>query len=82
MTKNEMMGLAAEAGLWVTSVERLKAVEKFTELVEAAEREACAKICDAECNPTPHEGHITSYQSGGYIAAEYLATATRARGQE
>lgn len=82
MTKNEMMGLAAEAGLWVTSVERLKAVEKFTELVEAAEREACAKICDAECNPTPHEGHITSYQSGGYIAAEYLATAIRARGQE
>jgi hypothetical protein len=77
-----MMGLAAEAGLWVTSVERLKAVEKFTELVEAAEREACAKICDAECNPTPHEGHITSYQSGGYIAAEYLATAIRARGQE
>jgi hypothetical protein len=82
VTKNEMMGLAAEAGLWVTSVERLKAVEKFTELVEAAEREACAKICDAECNPTPHEGHITSYQSGGYIAAEYLATAIRARGQE
>ena len=40
MTKNEMMGLAAEAGLWVTSVERLKAVEKFTELVAAYEREA------------------------------------------
>ena len=40
MTKNEMMGLASEAGLWVTSVERLKAIEKFTELVEAAEREA------------------------------------------
>jgi hypothetical protein len=35
-----MMGLAAEAGLWVTSVERLKAVEKFTELVAAYEREA------------------------------------------
>ena len=46
MTKNEMMGLAAEAGLWVTSVERLKAVEKFAELVEAAEREAIAKIAD------------------------------------
>ena len=47
----------------------------------AAEREACAKVCDAECNPTPHEGHITTYQSGGYIMAEYLASAIRARGQ-
>jgi hypothetical protein len=47
----------------------------------ASEREACAKVCDAECNPTPHEGHITTYQSGGYIMAEYLASAIRARGQ-
>lgn len=39
MTKNEMMRLASEAGLWVTSVERLKAVEKFAELVAAAERD-------------------------------------------
>jgi hypothetical protein len=45
------------------------------------EREACAKLCDAECNPTPHEGHITTYQSGGYIIAEYLASAIRSRGQ-
>ena len=55
--------------------------ERFAALVAAAEREACAKVCDAECNPTPHEGHITTYQSGGYIMAEYLASAIRARGQ-
>jgi hypothetical protein len=55
---------------------------KFGELVAAAEREACAKLCDAECNPTPNEGHITTYQSGGYITAEYLAAAIRARGQD
>ena len=47
-----------------------------------AEREACAKVCDAECNPAPYEGHITTYQSGGYIMAEYLASAIRSRGQE
>jgi hypothetical protein len=46
------------------------------------EREACAKLCDAECNPAPNEGHITTYQSGGYIIAEYLASAIRSRGQE
>ena len=46
-----------------------------------AEREACAKVCDSECNPTPNEGHITTYQSGGYIMAEYLASAIRSRGQ-
>jgi hypothetical protein len=54
---------------------------RFAELIRAEEREACAKVCDAECNPTPHEGHITTYQSGGYIMAEYLASAIRARGQ-
>jgi hypothetical protein len=57
-------------------------IVRFANLVAAAEREACAKLCDAECNPTPNEGHITTYQSGGYIMAEYLASAIRARGQE
>jgi len=54
-----------------------KALRKLVE----DEREACAKVCDAECNPTPNEGHITTYQSGGYIMAEYLASSIRARGQ-
>ena len=65
MTKNEMMGLASEAGLWVTSVERFKAVEKFAELVAAAEREAIAKIADG----------WPDYNVQG------LAEAIRARGQ-
>lgn len=72
MTKNEMMGLAAEAGLWVTSVERLKAVEKFTELVEAAEREACANVADEHMDGTPEWNS----------AANNIASAIRARGQE
>jgi hypothetical protein len=64
-----------------------KLVDVVKDIVDKAEnaaleeREACAKVCDAECNPTPHEGHITTYQSGGYIMAEYLASAIRARGQ-
>jgi hypothetical protein len=54
---------------------------EYERSIAATEREECAKVCDAECNPTPHEGHITTYQSGGYIMAEYLASAIRARGQ-
>lgn len=45
------------------------------------EREACAKVCDAECNPAPNEGHVSSYQAGCYITAEYLAADIRRRGQ-
>jgi hypothetical protein len=44
MTQSDIMGLAAEANLWVTSDERLDAVKKFATLVAAAEREACAQI--------------------------------------
>jgi len=44
MTQSDIMGLAAEANLWVTSDERLDAVKKFAALVAAAEREACAVI--------------------------------------
>jgi hypothetical protein len=70
-----------EGKLWILA-------DHYQHIVQAAylggvleEREACAKVCDAECNPTPNEGHITTYQSGGYIMAEYLASAIRARGQ-
>jgi hypothetical protein len=62
-------------------VDVVKDIVDKAENAALAEREACAKVCDAECNPTPHEGHITTYQSGGYIMAEYLASAIRARGQ-
>jgi len=79
MTKDDIIRIAKEAGFERTKMH--KALERFAALVAAAEREACAKVCDAECNPTPNEGHITTYQSGGYIMAEYLASAIRARGQ-
>jgi len=82
MHKDDMIRLAREAGWeYANGDDGYDPLWRFAELVAAAEREACAKICDAECNPTPHEGHITTYQSGGYIMAEYLASAIRARGQ-
>jgi len=90
MTKDDIIRMAQEAGfspLWLTSGGNpphfevpAVIVARFAAIVAAAEREACAKLCDAECNPTPNEGNITTYQSGGYITAEYLASAIRARG--
>jgi hypothetical protein len=81
MTRDNMIKLAREAGWeYANNYSGFDPLWKFGELVAAAEREACAKLCDAECNPTPNEGNITTYQSGGYIAAEYLASAIRARG--
>lgn len=47
-------------------------LERFAELVAAAEREACAKVCDKISDDDGFEG--------GY--ADYCARAIRARGQE
>ena len=71
MTQSDIMGLAAEANLWVTSDERLDAVKKFAALVAAAEREACAALCDKIADEDGFEG--------GYAAN--CARMIRARGQ-
>jgi len=44
------------------------------------EREACAKIADAELTPYPPEAPVSQYQSGIFTAAEQIADAIRARG--
>jgi hypothetical protein len=84
MNKEDIIRMYVKANGWSPEGfdNTVKELERFAELVAAAEREACAKVCDAECNPTPNEGNITTYQSGGYITAEYLAAAIRARGQK
>jgi hypothetical protein len=59
------------------------AIVKFANLVAAAEREACAKLCDENTNPNADKYEpVSQYQSGCYITAEYLAEAIRGRGQE
>ena len=49
-------------------------IEHFAHLVAAAEREACAKVCDAEADEMT-EGEWTS-------CAIYLANNIRARGEK
>ena len=46
MTQSDIMGLAAEANLWVTSDERLDAVKKFAALVAESNAKLCEEMSD------------------------------------
>lgn len=52
---------------------KMETVERFAALVAAAEREACAKLCD-------HEMVEQGYGSDGWYIAKALAETIRARG--
>ena len=43
------------------------------------EREACAALCDAECNKEDPMKIIGTYESGCYLTAEFLANEIRSR---
>ena len=85
MTKDDITRMAREAKLsndfGNLGYPYLPELEHFANLVAAAEREACAKLCDENTNPNADKYEpVSQYQSGCYITAEYLATAIRARG--
>jgi hypothetical protein len=70
--------MAREAGLHLyvndlTEEPYARVVETFAELVRADEREACAKVCDAE--------EETAGEETWYQCAKELAKQIRARGQ-
>lgn len=66
MTKDDIIRMAQES--WVFSEAHIPNILEFANLVAAAEREACAKVCE-ELGYTKH---------GGWTCAEEI----RARGQE
>ena len=78
MTKEELIRMAREAGLSVWDNERASmegdgdALERFAALVTAAEREACAKVCD----------EVAKLPNDLMSDAPYIAAAIRARRQE
>jgi hypothetical protein len=84
MTRDETIKLAEEAGWRVDSEGEIlegdgwhiqtDIVERFAELVAAAEREACAKVCDDMSGP------IEIYNPA-YVHYIGCAEAIRARGQ-
>lgn len=59
MTQDDILRMAREVGLLAgadltSDRNRLftAGLERFAALVEAAEREACAKVCEALCSPS------------------------------
>ncbi len=74
MTKDEIVLLARKADLWLTSDERITAVMRFAELVAAAERSACAQVCELMTHPEASSDLAWS--------ARACAAAIRARGEK
>ena len=82
MTREEIKRLAREAGFSVTWPETVVNFERFAALVAAAEREACADVCDRVANLWPRsslkEGWRKGYVDGGSACRNLI----RERGQE
>jgi hypothetical protein len=87
MTRDDIIRMALEAGfelhdgafavaLWVGTENDL---EHFADLVTAAEREACAKVCDDKVDAEYATGKVDHNEMGWTQAC---AAAIRARGQE
>ena len=66
MNREDIVRMAQEAGFFVSLDCQLPGFEAFAALVAAAEREACAKVC---------EDYV------GYGTRDKFAAAIRARGQ-
>jgi hypothetical protein len=77
MTREDVIRMAGEAGfklhhnpeLYDCMVANYKSIERFAALVAAAEREACAKVCD----------EVNREYDGEEVSASWVAAAIRAR---
>jgi hypothetical protein len=76
MTEDDIIKLAKEAGfmqhMGVIAIPNIQSLERFTALVAAAEREACAKAIDDLSLAHPGRADLTALQ---------CADAIRARGE-
>lgn len=81
MTQDEIIKMAREAGFtpsrdeWVFT----EMLERFAVLVAAAEREACAQICDAKVDAEYATGKVDHNEMGW---AQSCAIDIRARGEK
>jgi hypothetical protein len=74
MNREEIIRMAMEADVWVAGLEPYQSrLEHFAALVAAAEREACAKVCEKEAR------ELNTVRES--LAAVTCAAAIRARGQ-
>lgn len=74
MTKEEIIRMAREAGMTTAVV--LPDLERFAALVAAAEREACAKVCEDFADGT------SAYEVHHRFAAYKCADLIRKRGED
>lgn len=100
MTRDEIIEAAWKSGVWIPAgqgharEQEIDRLERFAHLVAAAEREACAKVCDqiaadrwALYKGRPpyngsEDGRACQQTQGESIGAEDCATAIRARGEK
>ena len=86
MTRDDIIRLAREAGLTLSSFCRWSAysddLERFAALVAAAEREACAKVCEGEqfelTQDVAGKNGLQHFDAGCRSCAEMI----RARGEK
>lgn len=79
MTREEIISMAREAGfeadepaydVWITDGYWADELERFAALVAAAEREACAAICDEMMRQLGEIGETIEAAGAGYCAEE------------
>ena len=86
MTRDDIIHMAREAGWTEYSLlhaVELQRLETFAALVAAAEREACATVCEKQIKSYMSKQYTTD-PLGGFrerFAAEQCAAAIRARGE-
>lgn len=76
MTKDDILRMARDCSLADGGTEFQTLLERFAALVAAAEREACAKVCESRMVITPDWQLDQHYNQ----AASHCAAAIRARG--
>jgi hypothetical protein len=82
MNREEIIRMAMEADVWVAGLEPYQSrLEHFAALVAAAEREACAKVCDNAISSI-FEFHPEPVSQAGRNVCTNLAAAIRARGEK
>jgi len=76
--------MAQQCGDWNGQTIEMNDVglERFATLVAAAEREACAQLCDEYVVPDSIAGAHPDYLIGKQMAFEQAARAIRARGEK
>ena len=90
MTKDDIIRMAREAGLadGIELDREIAEFERFANLIAAAEREACAKVCDEqeqrskESSEAAKQESIAKLYHHCSVTATWNAAAIRARGQE